>query len=82
MQKARDQCSTMLQRLLEKSFSSRISLRCNKILLRPAWKHKPPQSIPEIWWLSLLVEPDSEPDTTLDTEQQAPQMCCKSSLLS
>ena len=40
MQKARDQCSTKVQRLLEKSFSSRISLQCNKILLRPAWKHK------------------------------------------
>ena len=40
MQKARDQCSTMVQRLLEKSFSSRISLWCNKILLRLAWKHK------------------------------------------
>ena len=37
MQKARDQCSTMVQRLLEKSFSSRISLQCNKI---PFWKHK------------------------------------------
>ena len=38
------------------------------------------QSIPESWWLSLLVESVSKPDTRFHSEPQALQMCCIPSL--